>query len=373
MLSLLLVLLLQPHSSHGLIRMHRHSLPSEKTATFDEHTEESEDKAAVLETIQSLKMKLKGSTKDAVEKSLSLNLTVNGHQWSLLHKKLRSKKKIRIGVVGGSTSAGGANPHGGLKPTDPLWFMIFATWLEKTFGVKTEVFNAAVGGSTTLASFWGLDTKLPPNLDLVFWEHAHNDHESMVYFQVNRLGMSYWVKNKNRIGGSWLLSFLQKVSVAHPEAPVAMLYSWMATVDYEAEKIWGAETSKDYAFPQHENVLKLFSPYHDVAWASNELFREQTTEVPASASKNEHFDAFGHALTGNLMCYLLLANLRQSSSTSGTTTSGGQRSGVRAMSIPLQERVAEAGNELGPAVKRGITHRWVLWIAGINPLLIIIY
>ena len=55
---------------------HRRSLPPEKTATFDEHTEESEDKAAVLETIQSLKMKLKGSTKDAVEKSLSLNFAI---------------------------------------------------------------------------------------------------------------------------------------------------------------------------------------------------------------------------------------------------------------------------------------------------------
>jgi hypothetical protein len=52
-----------------------------------------------------------------------------------------------------------------------------------------------------------------------------------------------------------------------------------------------------------------------VAWASYELFRQKTVErtLPATAVKNEHFDRFGHALTGDLMCCLALLRMRQSS------------------------------------------------------------
>jgi hypothetical protein len=117
----------------------------------------------VHQAIKKLPMKFTGSTADAIAHALSMNLTVNGRQWALLHDKLLHKnygKPIRIGVVGGSTTAGGTNPKGGLKPSDPLWFQVFATWLAKTYGVKTQVFNAAVGGSTTMNSFYSLDTKV---------------------------------------------------------------------------------------------------------------------------------------------------------------------------------------------------------------------
>jgi hypothetical protein len=133
------------------------------TADEEEEEEEAEAKTDdhpvaleqnVMKIMQALPMKLSCSTKEAIEHSISMNLTVNGQQWAFLHKKLRTGnngKPIRIGVVGGSTTAGGTNPRGGLKQTDPLWFVFLsfprhlASFLFFTSPFQVHCFRTMVG------------------------------------------------------------------------------------------------------------------------------------------------------------------------------------------------------------------------------------
>ena len=146
--------------------------------------------------------------------------------------------------------------------------------------------------------------------------------------------------------------FLEKAAAAFPDAPIAMLYTWKALVDKKEEAIWGPSVSVDFMFPQHEKVLPLFASYHDVAWASNELFRERATKLPDTAVANEHFDAFGHRLNGNLICYLVLRCMKVA-----THQSSNGPAKKPMMSTALSERTAAAEYELGAFVKKALTHR----------------
>jgi hypothetical protein len=74
----------------------------------------------------------------------------------------------------------------------------------------------------------------------------------MFFFAQHSLNGTYWEQPDKMAAGSWLLAFLEKVAVRHPEAPIGMLYTWMATVDKAEEATWGKALSKEYMFPQHE-------------------------------------------------------------------------------------------------------------------------
>jgi hypothetical protein len=174
----------------------------------------SRAEAMLLENISSLDMVLQaGSTPQAIREALAACTSRDspgGAQMQRLRTKLLASNKtahtIRIGVMGGSITAGGKQP--GFGPTDLVWPDVFGESLASAFGVRTEVFNAAVGGSTSEDSFYSIESRLPPDLDIVLWEHNYNDYYNEIVWANNRLDMPVEIDHPSR----WYLCWLYKVS-----------------------------------------------------------------------------------------------------------------------------------------------------------------
>jgi hypothetical protein len=126
--------------------------------------------------------------------------------------------------MGGSITAGGKQQ--GFAPTDPVWPDVFGRSLASAFGVQTEVFNAAVGGSTSEDSFYSIESRLPPDLDIVLWEHNYNDYYNEIVWANNRLDLPVQIDHASR----WYLCWLYKAMYLYPTAVIGSLYTWNHTI-----------------------------------------------------------------------------------------------------------------------------------------------
>ena len=83
--------------------------------------------------------------------------------------------------------------------------------------MEVLIFNAAVGGSTSEDSFYSLETRLPPDLDIVLWEHNYNDYYNEVVWADSRLDTP---ANGQTTASQWYLCWMFKASQTRlpPEA-----------------------------------------------------------------------------------------------------------------------------------------------------------
>ena len=209
---------------------------------------------------------------------------------SLLTRFLDIDRPLRIGVVGGSISAGG-----GAEAGDSLYMDVFAGWLREIGSLNVTVFNAAVGGSTTALSFYEIETRLPPNLDLLIWEHGLNDAAT-------------WF-NKPSTRQSWGMAFLQRALWLYPQT--VLLFMHIVADDPSGNNRLGNSDTELHAF------LQQAAETHDVMSVTTRQLTPATLNhtvginVPSSYTMpSGHQGAFGHGLFGALVAQAFHDNLR---------------------------------------------------------------
>jgi hypothetical protein len=309
----------------------------------------------LLDSVNLLPMTLGNSSniQQAMDKAVS-HYTLPGMQLGKLHNKLQSRNNITIGVLGGSITAGGAAP--GLLENSILWVDEFARLLEDSFGVHTQVYNAAVGGTATEDSFYSLEARLPPGLDIILWEHNLNDAMTEEKWAQRSDMRAVSGQCGCNASPAWLLLFLCKAIMVHPNAFIGQLYSWNMTIGLDKQL---CPVHEDCS-PEQTAVSSLVAKGHDLGWASYEKMLGTMSKTPETVRNRSHYDAFGHLLSGRLVAYVLLRHLHDVASSRGSVSVGTdvQSNGAptRALAPQLAPQVLRTATALGPFVAKGIAN-----------------
>ena len=101
---------------------------------------------------------------------------------------IERKKELNIACIGGSVTEG----YGSTDKKEKSWPVLLGRWMEQTYGIRVNLVNAGIGGTSSSLGNYRFDAEIAPaKPDLFFIEFAVNDfYEGFDYRTTRRYSES---------------------------------------------------------------------------------------------------------------------------------------------------------------------------------------